>query len=122
MVYDEDKEVVIFWVVKEQGSTTLEQVVKRYGELFPGDDYDVHLSLQRWEEANVIRRQRGLYRALPPSRFFRRFTMLNLTPVSPGVTKEFLDELDRMQRESEDRQTIKLTTMPPWYRKTRRKR
>ena len=122
MVYDEDKEVNVFWIVKELGSPTLEQVVKRYSELFPGYDYDVYLSLQRWEEKNVVRGHGGLYRALPKSRFFRRFTMANLIRVSRDVPKVFLDELDRMQREGQDRMTLKLTMRPPWYQKTRRSR
>jgi hypothetical protein len=122
MVYDEDKEINVFWIVKELGSPTLEQVVKRYRELFPGDDYDVDLSLQRWEEKNVVRGHGGLYRALPKSRFFRRFTMANLIRVSRDVPKVFLEELDRMQREGQDRMTLKLTTRPPWYQKTRRSR
>jgi hypothetical protein len=122
MVYDEDKEVNVFWIVKELGSPTLEQVVKRYSELFPGDDYDVSLSLQRWEEKNVVRGHGGLYRTLPKSRFFRRFTMANLIRVSRDVPKVFLDELDRMQREGQDRMTLKLTMRPPWYQKTRRSR
>jgi hypothetical protein len=122
MVYDEDKEINVFWIVKELGSPTLEQVVKRYRELFPGDDYDVDLSLQRWEEKNVVRGHGVLYRALPKSRFFRRFTMANLIRVSRDVPKVFLEELDRMQREGQDRMTLKLTTRPPWYQKTRRSR
>ncbi|MCJ7608987.1 hypothetical protein MUP00_04895 [Candidatus Bathyarchaeota archaeon] len=122
MVYDEDKEVNVFWVVKQLGSPTEEQVVNRYRELFPGDDYDVHLSLQRWKDKNIIRVQRGLYGAQPPSRFFRRFTMANLIPVTRDVPREFLDQLDQMQREGQGRMTLKLTTPPSWYRKTRRKR
>ena len=106
---DED-EIAVFWVVKELGTPTLQEVFERYRDHFDEEPSELKLVLTRWVLRFVLDMKGDRYKARQPGRMFKR-------PRSPGLS---IADYEKIQSLFDERQAWlreRLTTPPAWYHK-----
>ena len=92
----DEEEIAVFWVVKELGTPTQQEILKRYRDHFDKDPSDLQLILSRWVDRFMLDRKGDRFKARQPRRMFRGGMMMDgLVPLSPEIDAETLERIRR---------------------------